>query len=146
MSSDLADTVLLERYTSHFLKTYLSIKSLQTIGDEICSELTRLIYSEINIKVQFDSKQNTFRQLRKVYPQEGKLILTESIQVNVKVKEEDHVTHTGVPMFKNDYGYKGVSGISSVNSNRGCIIIKWVSKYPITDGTTQPHQVLALVR
>jgi hypothetical protein len=84
-------------------------KSLhKRIGDEICSELTRLIYNEINIKVQFDSKQNTFRQLRKVYPQEAKVKLNRNpIQVNVKVKEEEHVTHAGVPMFKNDYGYKG---------------------------------------
>ena len=84
-------------------------KSLhKRIGDEICSELTRLIYNEINIKVQFDSKQNTFRQLRKVYPQEAKVELNSNpIQVNVKVKEEEHITHTGVPIFKNNYGYKG---------------------------------------
>lgn len=112
-------------------------KSLhKRIGDEICSELTRLIYNEINIKVQFDSKQNTFRQLRKVYPQEAKVDLNRNpIQVNVKVKEEDHVTHTGVPMFKDDYGYKGsiryqfnentsieeallINGFSKISNNR----------------------------
>ena len=84
-------------------------KSLhKRIGDEICSELTNLIYNDINIKVQFDSKQNTFRQLRKVYPQEAKVKLNRNpIQIDVKVKKEDHITHTGVPIFKNNYGYKG---------------------------------------
>lgn len=78
------------------------------IGDQICSELTRLINSEINIKVNFDEKQNTFRQLRKVYPQDIPVELNRNpIQVNVIVTEEDQIAHTGVPIFKNDYGYPG---------------------------------------
>ena len=78
------------------------------IGDKVCSELTRLISKEINIKVHFDEKQNTFRQLRKVYPQDIPVEINRNpIQVNVIVTEEDHITYTGVPIFKNDYGFNG---------------------------------------
>lgn len=78
------------------------------IGDEICVSLTNLIYNEIKIKVHFDSKQNTFRQLRKVYPQEPIVQINKSpIQVDVKVEEEEHYTHTGIPVFHNDYGHRG---------------------------------------
>ena len=78
------------------------------IGDKICSELTRLISKEINIKVQFDEKQNTFRQLRKVYPQEVPVTLNNNpIQININITEEDHITHTGVPIFKSNYGFEG---------------------------------------
>lgn len=106
------------------------------IGDQICSELTKLIYSEINIIVKFDEKQNAFRQLRKVYPQDIPVEINRNpIQVNIIVTEEDHITHTGVPIFKNDYGFKGsiryqfneytpiedaltTSGFSKVSNNR----------------------------
>jgi len=78
------------------------------IGDKICSELTRLINKEINIKVQFDEKQNTFRQIRKVYPQEVPVKLNSNpIQININITEEDHITRTGVPIFKSHYGFEG---------------------------------------
>lgn len=91
------------------------------VGDRIVSELSRKIFNDIGIEVKFDSKQNTFRQIRNTSVQSSLIELNKNhLQVDFTVTKTEEITITGIPQYTSTStsGYKGTIRYQFNQQNR----------------------------